>query len=79
MRTDPLGVSSSPRPTCNGCRHFVVTYDPTWRYACRLFGFRARQHPAVEVLKNSGSACRGREAREEPRTKPASPRDGRWA
>ncbi|NBR12009.1 MAG: hypothetical protein EBU00_07345 [Alphaproteobacteria bacterium] len=47
--------------SCHGCVHFYVTHQPTWPYGCRAFGMRSRQHPARDVLVNSGKPCRMRQ------------------
>lgn len=49
---------------CHGCRHFLITHDPDWPYACAAFGLRSRRLPSVEVELASGEPCRAREPRE---------------
>ncbi|MHC4262309.1 MAG: hypothetical protein ACYSWX_07310 [Planctomycetota bacterium] len=58
--------SESRSKGCHGCRHFRVTYDPAWPYACDLFDMRAKRLPSIEVLEASGQPCRARETRDAP-------------
>ena len=44
---------------CIQCEHFVITWDPRFPRACRLYGFRSRQFPSVEVVKATGEECIG--------------------
>ncbi|QDU69733.1 hypothetical protein [Engelhardtia mirabilis] len=60
-------MSSQPNPTpggCHGCRHFAVTYDVEWPYACEIFGLRSKRLPSVEVREASGRECMAREGRQ---------------
>ena len=47
------------RPHCQQCQHFGVSWEPRMPYLCRLFGFKSRQLPCLEVLRNDGCLCRG--------------------
>jgi hypothetical protein len=46
-------------PNCWQCRHFAVSWDPSFPYSCRLMGFKSRIMPAIEVLRADGTRCRG--------------------
>jgi len=48
---------------CFGCRHFRVTHQPDWPYACLQFELRSRRPPAIEVERASGAPCAAREPR----------------
>jgi hypothetical protein len=48
---------------CFGCRHFRVTHQRGWPYACLQFELRSRRPPSVEVELASGAPCAAREAR----------------
>lgn len=50
-------------PTCRGCRHFFITYDPRYPLGCRAMGFKGRRNPHIEVQSASGAPCRLREIR----------------
>jgi hypothetical protein len=42
---------------CFSCRHFYITYDPSFPYGCRVPGFKSRLLPAKEMLATSGIEC----------------------
>jgi len=42
---------------CLDCRHYYITYDPSFPYGCRAAGFKSRLFPAKAVYVNSGSHC----------------------
>jgi hypothetical protein len=48
---------------CFGCRHFRVTHQRDWPYACLQFELRSRRPPSVEVELASGAPCAAREPR----------------
>ena len=52
-------------PDCFRCRHFQVTYQPAWPYACRAFGVRSKVLPSIEIRRASGAPCRGFEPKED--------------
>lgn len=47
------------RPTCQKCRHFYVTYEPSHPNGCRLFQFVSKQYPSQVVERESGKECTG--------------------
>jgi hypothetical protein len=51
-------------PNCFQCRHFAVSWDPSFPYSCRLMGFKSRALPAIEVLRADGVYCQGFAAKE---------------
>ncbi len=51
------------RPKCLECRHYYVTYEPSFPHGCRLFQMRSRMLPSIEVERNSGRPCQGYEAK----------------
>ena len=57
---------SSRGPNCYQCRHFAVSWDPSFPYLCRLMGFKSRALPAIEVLRADGVFCQGFEAKGPP-------------
>jgi hypothetical protein len=42
---------------CYVCRHFYITYDPKFPYACRVAGFKSRLMPSQEMVNSSGIEC----------------------
>ena len=44
---------------CMKCEHFVITWNPQFPRACRLYGFKTMSLPSAEVLKASGEECKG--------------------
>jgi hypothetical protein len=54
-----MGVEKGKKVDCFQCIHFVVTWDPRFPRACRLFDFRTSQLPSVAVFKSSGLPCEG--------------------
>jgi hypothetical protein len=65
--------ASSRGPNCYQCRHFAVSWDPTFPYLCRLMGFKSRALPAIEVLRVDGVFCQGFEAKPTSPSKPDRP------
>lgn len=67
MGPDPeSGTGPAQRPgltTCAGCRHYHVTYEPRFPYGCKLFGFKSRRAPVIEVVMATHQPCQGYEAR----------------
>ena len=64
---------------CHGCRHFAVTYDPSWPYQCQLFGLLSKRLPSIEVFEASGEPCQAREARGGDDRRRSEPRPGEQA
>ena len=52
-----------PPPTCARCRHYRITHDAGFPYACELHGFKTRRMPWRDVLEASGTHCLGFAAR----------------
>jgi len=46
-------------PNCWDCRHMAITWDVRTPYSCKLMGFRSRNIPSLEVLRNDGRFCSG--------------------
>jgi hypothetical protein len=51
-------VASEP-PNCSRCRHLAVSWDARFPHLCRLYGFKSRAYPCVEVLRSDGRFCQG--------------------
>ena len=66
-------------PNCWDCRFMAITWDVRTPYACKLMGFRSRNIPSLEVLRNDGRFCSGFSAKPAPslqttpKTKPVQP------
>jgi len=44
-------------PNCLKCRHFYVSWDPSFPRACRVFGVKSRQMPSLAVYQATGRHC----------------------
>ena len=44
-------------PTCHGCQHFGISYDPHAPYLCRVMGFKSKLLPCWEVQQADGRRC----------------------
>jgi hypothetical protein len=64
---------SSRGPNCYQCRHFAVSWDPSFPYLCRLMGFKSRALPAIQVLRADGVFCQCFEAKPAAPAKPDRP------
>ena len=42
---------------CFNCKHFFITHDRHRRWGCRIFGFKSRMIPSVEVFASTGMKC----------------------
>jgi hypothetical protein len=52
-----------PEFHCIQCRHFRITWNPSFPYACKAWGIRSAHHPAMAVRASSGLPCQLREAK----------------
>nr|WP_248926537.1 uracil-DNA glycosylase [Paenibacillus hamazuiensis] len=55
MKNEPSAVQG--KINCFGCKHFYVTWDPSFPRGCRAFGFKTSEMPSALVLKSSGQPC----------------------
>ena len=44
---------------CLKCRHYYVTWDPKLPKGCKLYQFKSKHMPSLEVELASGSECEG--------------------
>jgi hypothetical protein len=68
MEIDPALETKIPdrAPDCFRCRHFKITWDPSFPYSCRIFGFKGRGRlPSTEVFLSTGKHCFSFAARED--------------
>ena len=42
---------------CRKCAHFKITWIKEQPYGCKLFGFKSKGLPSVEVFLTSGKDC----------------------
>jgi hypothetical protein len=42
---------------CRNCEHFKITWIKEQPYGCKLFGFKSKGLPSIEVYKTSGKEC----------------------
>jgi len=54
-----LAAGPTKGPNCWDCRHMAITWDVRTPYSCKLMGFRSRNIPSIEVLRNDGRFCSG--------------------
>ena len=47
------------RIDCLQCDFYVVTWNPKFPRACKLYGFQSVSFPSVEVFKATGEECLG--------------------
>jgi len=52
-----LRSGSVVKPNCYKCRHFKVTWNKNWPYACQAFNFKSQQIPWRAVVRASGLPC----------------------
>ncbi|GHV08773.1 hypothetical protein AGMMS50229_17720 [Campylobacterota bacterium] len=45
------------RLDCRKCRHFFVTWERSFPYGCKFFGFKGKNLPSTMVLASSGAPC----------------------
>ncbi|NBX45248.1 MAG: uracil-DNA glycosylase [Gammaproteobacteria bacterium] len=60
-------------PNCWQCRHFKVSWDPNFPYACDTMGFKSHILPCIEVLRADGHPCRAFEPKATSPTTRSSP------
>lgn len=58
------------RGKCHQCRHYYVSWNPSYPHGCRAFQMVTRALPSLAVIRESGSPC----LYEEPKAHP--PKDG---
>ena len=61
-----LAAGPTKGPNCWDCRHMAITWDVRTPYSCKLMGFRSRNIPSIEVLRNDGRFCSGFTAKPAP-------------
>ena len=44
-------------PDCLRCRHFRITWEPSFPRACTLFGFKSHNLPSMEMYISAGKHC----------------------
>ncbi len=53
----PEKPSAPTKVNCLRCEHFYVTWNPKFPRACRIFGFKGRSIPSIQVKRITGVAC----------------------
>jgi len=46
-----------PRPSCNDCRHYYITWDPKFPFGCKAMKFKSAREPQLDVVESSGQEC----------------------
>lgn len=49
--------SDRPKAPCLECRHYYITWDPSFPYGCRAFRFKSATMPYLEVISASQIEC----------------------
>jgi len=57
MKQRGVDEQESERPECLKCRHYYVTWQPSFPYGCRAFGFKSKIAPCLEVYSASQKQC----------------------
>ncbi|MDF2961716.1 MAG: hypothetical protein K0S39_3451 [Paenibacillus sp.] len=50
-------MTETKRIDCMKCRHFYITWDPSFPRGCRAFGFKTQTMPSMTILSSSGKPC----------------------
>jgi len=50
-------ASGGKRIACQGCRHYWITWEQRFPYACRAHEFKTNRNPALAVFQASGIPC----------------------
>lgn len=53
----PDQPSPDRAPNCLQCRHFLVTWNPRFPRACRMFNVKSRRLPSIVVFEATGRHC----------------------
>jgi len=48
---------NSKKINCYKCKYFYITWDKKFPYGCKVFGFKSKILPSIEVKKASGKEC----------------------
>ena len=48
---------------CMKCKHYYVTWDPSFPKGCKLYGFKTSRLPASLVYESTGKQCESYEER----------------
>ena len=59
-----LNRMESHAPNCRQCKYLQTTWDRSAPLGCKMFGFKTRQLPSVEVLASTGKQCHFFECKE---------------
>lgn len=54
---------SGQRIDCMKCKHYYVTWEPSFPRGCRLFQFKSKQLPCDVVFSSTGQPCQQFEKR----------------
>ncbi|BBF85884.1 hypothetical protein DLM_2269 [Aquitalea magnusonii] len=60
------GQSTAPRPGCLACRHYHISHDARFPYACRALHIKSKRQPCIDVLEASGQPCLYRQQKTAP-------------
>ncbi|WP_281887984.1 uracil-DNA glycosylase [Paenibacillus sp. YYML68] len=59
MKRNEPNNSTTPqaRINCVKCKHYYVTWEPSYPRGCRAYGFKTQALPSQLVLQSSGKPC----------------------
>ncbi|HAY34277.1 MAG TPA: uracil-DNA glycosylase [Bacteroidetes bacterium] len=49
--------SDKKRIDCRKCIYFHITWDKSFPYGCKSYGFKSKILPSLEIIKVSGIPC----------------------
>jgi hypothetical protein len=49
--------SKKQNVNCLKCQYLHITWDKNFPYACKVFGFKGKQVPSVQVRVSTGREC----------------------
>ncbi|MDP2302067.1 MAG: uracil-DNA glycosylase [Ignavibacteria bacterium] len=52
-----LNTKNTKRPDCRKCVHFFITWNKSFPYGCKVYGFKSKNLPSIEIIKASGISC----------------------
>ncbi|RMC94639.1 hypothetical protein EAY64_15160 [Aquitalea palustris] len=49
--------TAAARLRCQGCRHYYISHDARFPYACHALQIKSKRQPCQDVLEASGQPC----------------------
>lgn len=51
-------INNDGRVICRMCRYFFITWNASFPYGCKAYGFKSKQIPDLFVFQSSGAKCK---------------------